>query len=168
MLLVSNKKNIRPLSLQICSKFLFLVVVGLMQLACLPIHVGACNITQAKKCKGPITEVDIKFMKTHDYTKEQLYKYCDKGKAYVDCLNSKLKCCDQSYEFTAALVPLHDDLQMHVWRLGPFCAGMNEMNVIRYKCKTTVNRRTTTSFTTRFIKKTTWAPCRIEKVSDLP
>lgn len=100
-------------------------------------------------------------MKNDDYTKEQLYKYCDKGKAYVDCINEKLKCCDLKPELRGALITYDRELEKAAWKLGPYCAGLGETNVIKYKCKTTT--RPTTSTATK-LTKSTLAPCNIEKV----
>lgn len=101
-------------------------------------------------------------MKNDDYTKEQLYKYCDKGKSYVDCINAKLKCCDLRNELRGALVGYDRELEKSAWKLGPYCAGLGESNVIRYKCKTTTKRTTTTATKAT---KSTLAPCQIEKVN---
>jgi hypothetical protein len=100
-------------------------------------------------------------MKDDDYTKEQLYQYCDKGKAYVDCVNAKLKCCDLKSELRGALVAYDKELEKAAWKLGPYCAGLGASNVIKYKCKTTT-RRTSTAIAKS--TKSTLAPCQIEKV----
>jgi hypothetical protein len=104
-------------------------------------------------------------MESDDYTKEQLYKYCDKGKSYVDCMNSKLKCCDLKPELRTSLIGYDRQLEKVAWKLGAYCAGIGESNVIKYKCKTTIARTTMANTTTKQ-PKATLPPCPIDKVSD--
>jgi hypothetical protein len=120
-----------------------------------------CDIWKASDCMGSITGAEEEFMKSDDYTKEQLYKYCDKGKAYVDCINSKLKCCDLKPELRGALAAYDKQLERQAWKLGPYCAGIGESNVVKYKCRTTTRPTTTTATKST---KPTLAPCQIEKV----
>lgn len=121
----------------------------------------ACNVWSASDCMGAPTVAEEEVMKSDDYTKEQLYKYCDKGKAYVDCINNKLKCCDLKPEMRASLQAQEKNLQKVAWKLGPYCAGLGESNVINYKCRTTTRATTTTSSKST---KPTMPPCPIEKV----
>ena len=121
----------------------------------------ACNVWSASDCMGAPTVAEEELMKSDDYTKEQLYKYCDKGKAYVDCINNKLKCCDLKPEMRASLQTQEKNLQKVAWKLGPYCAGLGESNVINYKCRTTTRATTTTSSKST---KPTMPPCPIEKV----
>jgi hypothetical protein len=123
--------------------------------------VNGCNLWSASDCQGAPTVAEEEVMKSDDYSKEQLYKYCDKGKAYVDCINSKLKCCDLKPELRGALSAHEKNLQKTAWKLGPYCAGLGESNVINYKCRTTTRATTTT---TGKSTKPTMPPCQIEKV----
>ena len=120
-----------------------------------------CDIWKASDCMGQITQGEEEKMKDDDYDKDQLYKYCDKGKAYVDCVNSKLKCCDLKPELRGSLAAYEKLLEAQAWRLGPYCAGLGESNVVKYKCRTTV--RITTSTSTKS-SKPTLPPCQVEKV----
>jgi hypothetical protein len=104
------------------------------------------------------------FMKSDDYTKEQLYKYCDKGKSYVDCINSKLKCCDLKPELHTSLVSYDRQLEKVAWKLGAYCAGIGENNVVKYKCRTTVTKTTTATTTTK-LTRPTLPPCPIDRYS---
>jgi hypothetical protein len=122
---------------------------------------NGCDIWKASDCVGSITGAEEELMKSDDYTKEQLYKYCDKGKAYVDCINSKLKCCDLKPELRGALAAYDKQLERQAWKLGPYCSGLGESNIVKYKCRTTT--RATTSAATKSTKPTL-APCQIEKV----
>ena len=122
---------------------------------------SGCDIWKASDCVGSITGAEEELMKSDDYTKEQLYKYCDKGKAYVDCINSKLKCCDLKPELRGALAAYDKQLEKQAWKLGPYCSGLGESNIVKYKCRTTT--RATTSTATKSTKPTL-APCQIEKV----
>lgn len=123
--------------------------------------VQACDPWRASECQGAPTTAEEEIMKNDDYTKEQLYKYCDKGKAYVDCVNAKLKCCDLKPEMRVQLQAQEKNLQKVAWKLGPYCAGLGESNVINYKCRTTTKATTTTSTKST---KPTMPPCPIEKV----
>lgn len=123
--------------------------------------VEACDPWRASDCQGAPTTAEEELMKSDDYTKEQLYKYCDKGKAYVDCVNAKLKCCDLKPEMRGTVQAQEKNLQKVAWKLGPYCAGLGESNVINYKCRTTT--KATTSTTTKSTKPT-MPPCPIEKV----
>lgn len=125
-------------------------------------QVHACEIWKAADCISSITAADEELMKEDDYTKEQLYKYCDKGKAYVDCINSKLKCCDLKPELRGALAAYDKQLEKQAWKLGPYCSGLGESNVVKYKCRTTT--KATTSTATKSTKSTL-APCQVEKVT---
>jgi hypothetical protein len=123
--------------------------------------VQGCDIWKASDCQGQITTGEEEKMKDDDYTKDQLYKYCDKGKAYVDCVNSKLKCCDLKPELRGSLAAYEKQLEAQAWKLGPYCAGLGESNVVKYKCRTTVRQTTTTSTKTN---KPKLAPCQVDKV----
>lgn len=125
-------------------------------------RVDACDPWRASDCQGAPTVAEEELMKSDDYTKEQLYKYCDKGKAYVDCVNAKLKCCDLKPEMRGTVQAQEKNLQKVAWKLGPYCAGLGESNVINYKCRTTT--KATTSTTTKSTKPT-MPPCPIEKVN---
>lgn len=125
---------------------------------------NACDPWRVSDCQGAPTTAEEEIMKSDDYTKEQLYKYCDKGKAYVDCVNSKLKCCDLKPELRGSLSAHEKNLQKVAWKLGPYCAGLGESNVINYKCRTTTRATTTT---TGKSTKPTMPPCPIEKVNNL-
>lgn len=122
---------------------------------------SSCDIWKASDCTGSPSVAEEEIMKSDDYTKEQLYKYCDKGKAYVDCVNAKLKCCDLKPELRGALSAYDKQLEKQAWKLGPYCAGLGESNVIKYKCRTTT--KATTSTATKSTKPT-MAPCQVEKV----
>jgi hypothetical protein len=122
----------------------------------------SCDIWKASDCQGQITQGEEEKMKDDDYTKDQLYKYCDKGKAYVDCVNAKLKCCDLRPELRGSLAAYEKLLETQAWKLGPYCAGLGESNVVRYKCRTTVRQTTTTTTKT---SKPKLQPCQVEKVT---
>ena len=85
-----------------------------------------CDIWKASDCTGAPTNAEEEIMKSDDYTTEQLYKYCDKGKSYVDCVNAKLKCCDLRTELKASLPAYEKQLQRVAWKLGPYCAGLGK------------------------------------------
>ncbi len=122
-----------------------------------------CDIWKMTECsRYTITTAEEALMKTDDYTKEQLYKYCDKGKAYVDCVNEKLKCCDLRLDLKGAMQAYEKQLEKQAWKLGPYCSGLGGTNVVQYKCRTTT-RKTTKSVTK--ITKPTLGPCKIEQVS---
>lgn len=124
-----------------------------------------CDIWKMTECsRYTITTAEEALMKSDDYTKEQLYKYCDKGKAYVDCVNERLKCCDLRQDLKGALSAYEKQLEKQAWKLGPYCSGLGGSNVVKYKCRTTT--RPTTKQMTR-ITKPTLAPCKIEEVSQL-
>jgi hypothetical protein len=123
--------------------------------------VHGCDVWKASDCMGSITTAEEEIMKSDDYTKEELFKYCDKGKAYVDCVNNKLKCCDLKPELRGSLAAYDKQLEKQAWKLGPFCAGLGESNVIKYKCRTTTKATTTTATKS---SKSTMAPCQVEKV----
>ena len=149
---------------------------------CVP-SAQACDIWKASDCIGSTTTAEEELMKSDDYTKEQLYKYCDKGKAYVDCVNAKLKCCDLKPELRGALAAYDKQLEKQAWKLGPCkflafnasaifqsfiltiypvdCAGLGESNVVKYKCRTTTKATTSTSTKST---KSTMPPCQVEKV----
>ena len=122
---------------------------------------NGCDIWKTHDCTGAPTNAEEELMKSDDYTTEQLYKYCDKGKTYVDCVNSKLKCCDLRQELKGSLAAYEKQLQRVAWKLGPYCAGLGESNVIKYKCRTTTRSAITTPTKST---KTSLAPCQIEKV----
>jgi hypothetical protein len=147
-------------------KFIYLFNIAL--LACMLSMNGsgvqACDVWKASDCMGSITTAEEEIMKSDDYTKEELFKYCDKGKAYVDCVNNKLKCCDLKPELRGSLAAYDKQLEKQAWKLGPFCAGLGESNVIKYKCRTTTKATTTTATKS---SKSTMAPCQVEKVSFL-
>lgn len=125
--------------------------------------VKCCDIWKMTECsRYTITTGEEALMKTDDYTKDQLYKYCDKGKAYVDCVNEKLKCCDLRLDLKGALNAYEKQLEKQAWKLGPYCSGLGGSNVVRYKCRTTT-RQTTKSITK--VTKPTLGPCKIEQVS---
>jgi len=127
---------------------------------------NACDIWKVHDCQGAPTKAEEELMKSDEYTTEQLYKFCDKGKAYVDCMNAKLKCCDLKMELKGALRGYDKQLEKQAWILGPFCAGLGANNVINYKCRTT--RRlpsiAVTTLTPTKSTRPTMPPCRIEKV----
>ena len=128
---------------------------------------NACDIWKVHDCQGAPTKAEEELMKSDEYTTEQLYKFCDKGKAYVDCMNAKLKCCDLKMELKAALRGYDKQLEKQAWILGPFCAGLGSNNVINYKCRTT-RRLPSIAITTLTPTKSTrptMPPCRIEKVN---
>ena len=127
---------------------------------------NACDIWKVHDCQGAPTKAEEELMKSDEYTTEQLYKFCDKGKAYVDCMNAKLKCCDLKMELKASLKGYDKQLEKQAWILGPFCAGLGANNVINYKCRTT-KRLPSIAITTLTPTKSTrptMPPCRIEKV----
>lgn len=130
-------------------------------LNCLFFPINGCDIWKASDCTGSPSVAEEELMKSDDYTKEQLYSYCDKGKAYVDCVNAKLKCCDLKPELRGSLAAYDKQLEKQAWKLGPYCAGLGEANVIKYKCRTTTKATTTTATKST---KSTLAPCQIEKV----
>lgn len=144
-------------TLQLLLLLLLMVHMWPIQLA------SACDIWKAADCIGSTTTAEEELMKSDDYTKEQLYKYCDKGKAYVDCINAKLKCCDLKPELRGALAAYDKQLEKQAWKLGPYCAGLGESNVVKYKCRTTT--KATTSTSTRSTKSTL-APCQVEKAGE--
>ena len=125
------------------------------------VSTNACDVWKASECQGQPSTAEEELMKSDDYTKEQLYKYCDKGKAYVDCVNSKLKCCDLKLELRGSLQAYDKQLQKVAWKLGPYCAGLGESNVVKYKCRTTTKGTTTTATKST---KSTLPPCQIDKV----
>ncbi|RNA20113.1 hypothetical protein BpHYR1_010128 [Brachionus plicatilis] len=127
------------------------------------ISVNACDIWKASECQGQPSKTEEELMKSDDYTKEELYAYCDKGKAYVDCVNNKLKCCDLKLELRGSLKAHEKQLTKVAWKLGPYCAGLGATNVIRYKCRTTTRASTTTEAKST---KSTLAPCQIEKAGE--
>lgn len=139
-------------------KFLFNIIL----FNALIISLNACDIWKASECQGQPSKADEELMKSDDYTKEELYSYCDKGKAYVDCVNNKLKCCDLKLELRGSLKAHEKQLEKVAWKLGPYCAGLGASNVIRYKCRTTTRATTTTETKST---KSTLAPCQIEKVT---
>lgn len=142
---------------------IFLLVYLIHSIKCCELWIATSG------CQGAPSEAEEEKMRNDDYTKEELYKYCDKGKAYVDCLNKKLKCCDLKPEFRASIKTADLELQKAAWKLGPYCAGLGESNVIQYKCKTTKAPPTTMSTTNSDspkITKTTLAPCNIDKASE--
>jgi hypothetical protein len=122
----------------------------------------ACNIWSTSECRDRITKADIELMKSDDYSKKELYAYCDKGKTYVDCINDKLKCCDMRADLFKSLQIFEKKLEEYAWKLAPYCSGIGVSNVAYYKCKTTTSKTTTT--TTIIRRKTSMRPCQIEKV----
>lgn len=123
---------------------------------------NACNIWKASDCPQPPTADDEEIFKFDLYTREQLFKFCDQGKRYVECVNKRLHCCDLRSEHTGALAAFDVGLQQAGWRLGRYCAGLGGNTIIQYKCKTTTlppaRTTTTTSSTT-----TTIPPCDVEQ-----
>jgi hypothetical protein len=95
------------------------IIVLVVASSCLISKASACDIWKAADCIGSTTTAEEELMKSDDYTKEQLYKYCDKGKAYVDCINAKLKCCDLKPELRGALAAYDKQLEKQAWKLGP-------------------------------------------------
>jgi hypothetical protein len=122
---------------------------------------SACDIWRAADCVGGVTKGEEEKMKDGDYTTKELYKYCDKGKAYVDCINDKLKCCDLKPEMRGSLAAYNKLLEKQAWKLGPYCSGLGAANIIQYRCRTTPGPATTTTFK---LTKPTLAPCNIEQV----
>ena len=139
-----------------------LLVIGL----CLVCTTHACDIWKVHDCQGAPTKAEEELMKSDEYSTEQLYKFCDKGKAYVDCMNAKLKCCDLKMELKSALRGYDKQLEKQAWILGPFCSGLGSNNVITYKCRTT--RRpppiAITTLTPTKSTRPTMPPCKVEKV----
>ena len=135
----------------------------LVIMSCLLATTNACNIWSTSECRDRITKADIELMKGDDYTKQELYKYCDKGKEYVDCINDKLKCCDYRPDLTKSLQIFEKKLEEYAWKLAPYCSGLGVTNVAYYKCKTTTSKTTTTTTITK--RKSSMPYCQIEKVS---
>ena len=153
----------------------FVQVVALISSLLLNVAHG-CDIWKAADCPNPITKAEEDYMREDDYSKAELYKYCDKGKAYVDCMNARLKCCDLRTELRGALAAYDKQLEKQAWKLAPYCAGIGTSNVVKYKCRNATsaangnnnnnnnNGRATTSTSTRSTRPT-MPPCRLEKVS---
>ncbi|UJR08491.1 hypothetical protein I4U23_012758 [Adineta vaga] len=96
------------------------------------------------------------------YTREQLFKFCDQGKKYIECVNKRLQCCDLKSEHTGALAAYEVGLQQTGWRLGRYCAGLGGNSIIQYKCKTTTLSPAKTTTTTRSTT-TTIPPCEVQE-----
>jgi len=104
-------------------------------------------------------------MKSDDYSKQELYDYCNKGKAYVDCVNEKLKCCDLRDDLFKSLKAFDQKLEKYAWKLAPYCSGIGTMNVVRYRCRTTTQETTPTiSTTVNPYRKPELAACEVKKV----
>ncbi|CAF3003242.1 unnamed protein product [Rotaria sp. Silwood2] len=115
----------------------------------------------SKNARKEIEDYYVEF-KYDLYTREQLFKFCDQGKRYVECVNKRLQCCDLKSEHAGALAAFEVGLQQAGWRLGRYCAGLGGSTIIQYKCKTTTlppaKTTTTTSSTTSTIP-----PCEAGK-----
>ena len=125
----------------------------------------ACNIWSTSQCRDRITKDDLELMRSDDYSKQELYDYCDKGKAYVDCINEKLKCCDLRGDLYKALKKFDKKLEKYAWKLAPYCSGLGTTNVAYYHCKTTT--RSTTTTTLNPYRKPSLPFCEVKKVSSL-
>lgn len=122
-----------------------------------------CDIWKAADCPQGPSKDDEDLMKSHLFTEEQLLAYCDAGKAFAECVNEHLLCCDMRTEYAAALASLDLQLRRNAIRVGRYCPDFNETNPIQYKCRTTLQ----TIPGTRYRATTTPAPvCNLEKVKD--
>lgn len=120
-----------------------------------------CDIWKAADCPQGPSKDDENFIKSQLYSEEQLTAYCDAGKAFSDCVNEHLLCCDMRTEYAAALASLDVQLRRNALRVGKYCPEINETNPIHYKCRTTVQ----TLPGKRYRSTTTPTPvCNIEKV----
>lgn len=120
-----------------------------------------CDIFKAADCPQGPSKDDEDLMKSQLYTKEQLLAYCDAGKAFANCVNEHLLCCDMRTAYSAALASLDVQLKRNAVRLGRYCAEINETNPIQYRCRTTL----LTIPGTRYRSTTTATPvCNLEKV----
>jgi len=146
-------------------KLSVLVIVGIVVLSNLVKNSNACNIWSASSCRDRITKADLELMKSDDYSKQELYDYCDKGKAYVDCVNEKLKCCDLRDDLFKSLKAFDTKLEKYAWKLAPYCSGIGTMNVAHYRCRTTTRETTSTIPTTvNPYRKPELAACEVKKV----
>ncbi|CAF3054207.1 unnamed protein product [Rotaria sp. Silwood2] len=119
-----------------------------------------CDIWKAADCPQGPSKDDENLMKSQLYTEEQLLAYCDSGKAFADCVNEHLLCCDMRTEYAAALASLDIQLKRNALRVGKYCTDFNETNPIQYKCRTTLR----TIPGTRYRSTTAATPvCNLEK-----
>ena len=128
--------------------------------------VATCDIWKAAECPTGPSKSDEDLMKSRHYSEEQLSAYCDAGKAFHDCVNEHLLCCDMKHEYNAALTSLDLQLRRNAVRVGRYCAEMNETNPIQYRCRTTV--KTIEGIKHRRGSTTTkrWKPiCDVDRVS---
>lgn len=120
-----------------------------------------CDIWKAAECPSGPSKDDENLMKSHRFSEEQLSAYCDAGKAFADCVNEHLLCCDMRTEYTAALNSLDIQLRRNALRLGKYCPDANDTNPIQYRCRTTLK----TIRGTRMRRTTTPKPvCDVEQV----
>jgi hypothetical protein len=120
-----------------------------------------CDIWKAAECPQGPSKDDEDLMRSKLYTEEQLVAYCDAGKAFADCINEHLLCCDMRTEYAAALASLDVQLKRNALRVGRYCVEINETNPIQYRCRTTL----LTIPGTRYRPTTTATPvCNLEKV----
>ena len=124
---------------------------------------SACNIWSTSSCRDRITKADLELMKSDDYSKDELYNYCDKGKEYVDCVNEKLKCCDLREDLFKSLKAFDKKLEKYAWKLAPYCSGLGTTNIATYRCRTTT--RVTTTTTINIYKGPSLPKCEVKKVS---
>lgn len=130
---------------------------------CLVTSASACNIWSTSSCRDRITKQDVELMRSDDYTKEELYNYCDKGQEYVNCVNEKLKCCDLRDDLYKSLKAFDNKLEKYAWKLAPYCSGLGTTNIATYRCRTTT--RVTTTTTINIYKGPSLPKCQVEKVS---
>ena len=130
-------------------------------------HAESCNIWSTSSCIDRISKADLALMKSDEYSKKELYDYCDKGKAYVECVNEKLKCCDMRDDLFKSLKAFDTKLEKYAWQLAPYCSGLGTTNVAYYRCRTTTVETTQTIGTTvNPYKKPELAACEVKKVNN--
>ena len=127
--------------------------------------ISTCDIWKAAECPSGPSKDDEDLMKSRHYTEEQHSAYCDAGKAFHDCVNEHLLCCDMKHEYNAALTSLDLQLRRNAVRVGRYCPEMNETNPVQYRCRTTVKLiQGTKSRKLSTTKK--WKPiCNLARVS---
>lgn len=142
--------------------------VNLLIFSCVMASANACNIWTTSSCRDRITKKDVALMRSDDYSKKELYAYCDKGKAYVDCVNEKLKCCDLRDDLYKSLKAFDKKLEEYAWKLAPYCSGLGTTNIAFYRCKTTTVKTTPTMPTTvNLYRKPSLPSCEVKKVRSI-
>ena len=120
-----------------------------------------CDIWKAADCPQGPSKDDEDLIKSQTYTREQLIAYCSAAKIFSDCVNRHLLCCDMRAEYAAALASLDLQLRRNVFRVGRYCAEINETNPIQYKCRTTARTMPPTKYRPTTTPKSV---CNLKKV----